>query len=144
MAAFYFSSHGPYDIYQKTAVIWSVKNNKFYAYNGDGLGNSVTIDTGFAVNPMQWQRVGLWVDVIHQTYDFYLNGVKFNPSSPLKFVGAPSDIEMLGYNSSTYGWVDAITVSDVLVPEPSTAILLAIGAFCLLAYVCPRSSWRWR
>ena len=114
-----------------TSASWTVKNNHFFV--GDA-GSS--LDTGFDVTLMEWQKVATMIDPTTKTFEFYVNDQKYNSPHPLGFSSNIGYVDYFDYLSDQESWVDGIRVYTV--PEPSTLVLLGIGAISLLAYVWRR------
>jgi hypothetical protein len=93
--------------------VWSVHDGHFYAYDGDGHGGVVGIDTGFVDTPLRWYQVSLLVDVAHQTFQFFVNGQEFQAGHPLHFRGRPTYIHNVDYLADTDAWVDAVRMISV-------------------------------
>ncbi len=120
-----------------SAIGWSVANGRFHAQDGNGSGGGPMLDTGFDVTPMEWQKVSLLIDPTTLSYEFYVDDQRFNASTPLHFRSNMASINHLNYLSNQEAWIDGIRV--VVVPEPSTIILLLTGAVGFLG-----CSWRRR
>src|SRR5262249_4908456 len=88
--------------------VWSVSKGKFYAHDGDGNGNTVPLDTGFKVKPLSWHKVALVVNVASQTYEFYVDGKKFESSGALHFREKPFSIQNVDYLADSDAWLDSI------------------------------------
>jgi sugar lactone lactonase YvrE len=119
-----------------TAANWGVANGHFTARDGDGSGGGAFLDTGFAVKPMQWQEVATLVDPATMTYEFYVDGQKYNPPHPLHFRANVAYVNEVNYLAQQEAWVDNVRVYST--PEPSTLALLAAGALGLLGYAWHR------
>ena len=53
-------------------------NNQFRGLDGDGLGGGTWEETGFSVVPMQWHEVKLVVDVSTQSWQFHVDGQRYD------------------------------------------------------------------
>jgi len=116
-----------------TAVAWAVGGGHFRALDGNGAGGGTSLDTGFAVTPMEWQKVSLLIDPTTRTYEFYVDDQRFSSPTPLRFRSNMASINHLNYLSNQQVWIDGIRVAAI--PEPSTlALLAAVGAIGLATY----------
>jgi hypothetical protein len=103
--------------------VWSVSNGRFYAHDGDGHGGSTPLDTGFRVVPLAWHNVSLVVDVAHQTFEFYVDGKRFESPGPLHFRESPFSIQNVDYLADTDIWIDSIRMIS-LGKNPVAGVLL--------------------
>jgi Ca2+-binding RTX toxin-like protein len=77
-------------------------------------------DTGIPVPVQQWIRVDVRVDMTARTYEFFVDGVKFNAPDPLDFRGNPgalSRVTFLLENVPGF-YVDALQVDGPDAPVP--------------------------
>jgi hypothetical protein len=109
---------------------WGASNNRFRVMDGDGLGGGTWEDTGFSVVPMQWHEVKLVVDVSTQSWEFYVDGQRYDAPDPLDFRGSPASIRYVDYLAQDELWLDRIRITEI--PEPATLSLLALGGLALL------------
>lgn len=113
-------------------------DNQFRVLDGieDSAGTGVATEaTGLYLTPGTWHDVGVIVDPITRTWDFYLDGVHYNAPDPLGFRGVPvnlNSIQFLNEIASPAGsYIDAVTINTDLapppIPEPSISVMLALG-----------------
>lgn len=99
-------------------------------------------NTGYLWVPGAWTRLTQEIDVPNQTYRLWINGEEYLAPDPLNFRHASAtfvdDVRFLHTSSAGASpddvYVDAIRVldSNPIIPEPSTLILLLVGAAGLL------------
>ena len=80
--------------------------------------------------------VSLLVDPAAQSYEFFVDDVKYESPDRLNFRGSPGSIYFLDYLVASEAWVDHISVT---VPQPSSLIMLATGILALAV-----TAWRRR
>ena len=95
-------------------------------------------DTGIPVPIQQWARVDVQVDMTARTWDFFVNGVKYNAPDPLNFRGTPSYINQLNYLVTNVPGVDIdaiqVSTSDISrgdqysLPQ-GTQLVVNVGCF---------------
>jgi Ca2+-binding RTX toxin-like protein len=118
-----------------TAAQWTANaSNNFTVVNGQAVQ-----DTGIPTPVNQWVEVSATVDMNARTWTFAVNGVTYNPSSPLQFRGTPGIVNRVAYlNSGPAAYVDAIQVSTSDIPrgdqyQVAAGTPLAVGAPGVLA-----------
>jgi Ca2+-binding RTX toxin-like protein len=97
------------------AVQWQVAPGGTFAVmdgNGDSAADLVPEDTGIAVALDTWTRVTVVVDRNARTWEFYVNGVKYDAPDPLGYWGNLSSPDQIAYTSerSSGVWIDGIRV----------------------------------
>jgi hypothetical protein len=113
---------------QNVAVHWVAGNGFFYVMDGDGNGGGVFLNTGFAVNPLQWYKVSTLIDQEAKTHRFFVDDQEYLAPGPLHFRGGGATgfyIDRVDYLADSEAWVDGVSISSV--PEPSSLVLLAGG-----------------
>jgi len=99
-----------------TAVQWRVDaGNTFRVLDG-----STYEDTGIVLPVTTWTLVEVHVDMDARTYEFYVNGTKFNAPDPLNFRGNPGALSVMSYLIED---VDGIYLDDVRVVQPAPAAI---------------------
>ena len=95
---------------QATAAQWhAFPNGNFLV-----VDNGVYENTGIPVPVNTWTRVTLKIDLAARTYDFFVNGVRFQPPDPVDFRGNPSALFRVVYlleNPAGY-YLDALQISS--------------------------------
>ena len=92
--------------------VWGA-TTQFGVYQGDGQGSGAWIETGIPVLPLRWYNVSILADVQAQTYEFFVDGVKYESAVPLRFRGSPAAILNVDYLADSDLWLDAIRIRSL-------------------------------
>ena len=106
----------------------------------DGVGNACVVCageiTGFTWSPDVWYDVMIEVDFPSQTWEFFVDGNKYNAPDPLGFRGTPTYLDRIRYQSEGSGgsaaFLDALVVSAI--PEPSALALACLGLLGVVTF----------
>jgi len=110
--------------------VWGAVNNQFRVLDGDGLGGGTWEETGFSVVPMQWHEVKLVVDISTQSWQFHVDGQRYDAPDPLNFRGSPTSIRYVDYLTRHDLWLDRVRITET--PEPAALSLLALGGLAVM------------
>ena len=124
---------------------WQVGSDLMF-YVVDGTENSCPTglcgleNTGLSLTPGVWHLVQVDIDPTARTWNFFVDGVRYNAPDPLGFRGQPTSLDGIEYLNEiaapSGSYLDAVTVNTSLntaVPEPSSCAILAVGVFALFA-----------
>jgi fibronectin-binding autotransporter adhesin len=102
-------------------------NGHWFVLDGIGDGGGTPVDTGLAWTAGVYQLARVDVDMVNRDWDFYVDGIRYNPGHHLGFRGSPAVIDEINFLNGTGApngtYVDDITVSSA--PEPSALFLLS-------------------
>jgi hypothetical protein len=74
-----------------------VADGKFLAFQGDGKGGGQFLETPFRSEPGKWHKVALTIDVPTRTWEFAVDGRKFETPQPLPFRSAEDRLTKIHY-----------------------------------------------
>jgi autotransporter-associated beta strand protein len=100
-----------------TSAYWEISNGNFVVCNGAGV-----LNTGIAIQPMQWQEISLLINPATASYEFFVNGHQFRSPQPLMFAQNLGFVDELNYLVNQTAWVDNIQVSSVTVSSWAAAV----------------------
>ncbi len=135
-----FSSNALYQ-----GPIWQAfPDGRFYVIDGVGDGAAVAPRefSGSTWEPDVWYKINIVGDVATQTWEFFVNDVRYDAPDPLGFRGTPSMLDRVRYLSEGSGPVllDAVSI----VPEPSIMATSLVAMSCVLVLCAIRFDSRTR
>lgn len=116
---------------------WGIQNGSFFVVNGRGDSSGSDIDTRIPCVPGTWYRVDVVANPLTQTFSFYIDGNLYNGQT-LHFIGQPTNLGNVNYETSTPIWLDDLHVYQGAVPEPGSFGVLATAGAALLLRRRPR------
>ncbi len=130
----------PENISYEGAIWAAFPDHTFRVVDGvrDGAIDAPTEITGLTWRPGLWYEVVTRVDVFNGTWDFFVNGVRYNAPDPLGFRGDTFALDRFRYLSEGTGnvYLDGLTISTI--PEPSSFIYSGLVGFVGMVYVAIR------
>jgi len=130
----YYATFDGTPVAPRVSSEWLGEAGKFWVVDGDGSGSLNYEDTGFTWTADTWYKVSEILDFGSDTWEFFVDNVKYQSPDPLGFRGTPPAMNTVQWFGAGM-YLDAVTI----VPEPSTIVLLFTTAVGLL--VC---GWRRR
>jgi hypothetical protein len=113
--------------------------------NEDGTGN--LLDTGFLWTPGTYQAIRIDVNTVTRTWDFFVDGVKFNAPHPLGYRDAPTFLDEIDIGNFIGGpngaFVDSVTVTRrdlVTIGSASAATVGGVTVVTLTGFSGPQTS----
>jgi hypothetical protein len=83
--------------------------------DGHEDGSTPLLDTGFLWTPGTYQAIRIDINTVARTWDFFVDGVRYNAPHPLRYRDAPTYLDMIDILSYIGGpngtYIDAITVT---------------------------------
>jgi hypothetical protein len=96
--------------------------------------------SGFTWEPDVWYKINIVGDVASQTWEFFVNDVRYDAPDPLGYRGVPSVIDRIRYLSEGTGPV--LLDSIAIVPEPPSMVVALVAVFVLSVAPRGRASWQ--
>ena len=97
----------------RTGPQWHAIDGQFKVVDGDGQGSGVLEETGIFVHSLTWHHVVLLMDTNAGTYEFFVDGKKYESPDPLGFVGTPQSLNYVYYEARNEVWMDGLQIRPV-------------------------------
>jgi len=109
-------------------------DGRWLVVDGNESGLVTLLDTGFTWTPGSYQTITTVINTSTRTWEFLVNGVKYNSPTTLGYREAPVFLDQIDFfnavGSPNGTFLDAVVVATV--PEPSTFALALMGAVGLI------------